>query len=65
MFSDNHKAWSADHCMATAELPGVLFCNRPILLDAPSLTDLAPTILSQFGLSVPPEMCGKSVLSVT
>ena len=28
VFSDNDSAWSADHCMATDELPGVLFANR-------------------------------------
>ncbi len=27
---DNDSAWSADHCADALEVPGVLFCNRPI-----------------------------------
>jgi predicted AlkP superfamily phosphohydrolase/phosphomutase len=60
--SDNDKAWSADHCMAAEEVPGVLFCNRPIPRDDPDLTDLAPTVLKLFGVPVPEAMTGTSVL---
>lgn len=65
VFSDNKSAWSADHCMATEELPGVLFTNRPVAHTEPSLIDLAPTLLSEFGLPIPPYMTGRSVFSPT
>jgi hypothetical protein len=48
--------------MATEELPGVLFSNKPLRREAVSLVDLAPSILREFGLTVPPEMRGSSVL---
>jgi predicted AlkP superfamily phosphohydrolase/phosphomutase len=61
VLSDNDSAWSADHCADAAELPGVLFSNRPVDADAPSLIDVAPSILAEFGLPVPSSMEGKSV----
>ncbi len=61
VFSDNDSAWSADHCMARDELPGVLFASRPIAHAAPGLVDLAPTILCEFGLPVPAPMTGRCV----
>lgn len=59
--SDNDKPWSADHCIAAEEVPGVLFANRPIAAPAPDLTDLAPTVLKRFGVPAPGEMTGASV----
>ena len=60
---DNDSAWSADHCADVSEVPGVLFCNRPIDARTPALIDLAPTILTEFGLKVPASMAGKSIFS--
>jgi predicted AlkP superfamily phosphohydrolase/phosphomutase len=60
---DNDRAWSADHCVDALEVPGVLFCNRRINAPAPSLVDLAPSILAEFGLPTPPQMVGKNILS--
>jgi predicted AlkP superfamily phosphohydrolase/phosphomutase len=60
---DNDSAWSADHCADALEVPGVLFCNRAISNAAPSLVDIAPSILAEFGLPTPPQMAGKNVLS--
>ena len=60
---DNDSAWSADHCADALEVPGVLFCNRHIDGKAPSLVDLAPSILAEFGLPTPPSMVGKNVFS--
>lgn len=65
IISDNDSAWSADHCMASAELPGVLFCNRRILRPDPSLVDLAPTILQEFGVEPPRTMTGRNLLAST
>jgi predicted AlkP superfamily phosphohydrolase/phosphomutase len=60
---DNDSAWSADHCADALEVPGVLFCNRSIGSGSPSLVDIAPSILAEFGLPTPPQMVGKNVLS--
>jgi len=61
IMSDNTDAWCADHCIATDLVPGVLFTNRPIALEDPDLTDLAPTLLDEFGVQVPPKMHGRNV----
>ena len=63
IISDNESAWSADHCIAAEQVPGVIFCNKPILRQRPSLVDLAPTILESFGLEPPAEMEGESLFS--
>lgn len=63
VFSDNDSTWSADHCMATEELPGVLFANRPIRHPEPALIDMAPTILEEFGLTAPDSMTGRNVFT--
>jgi predicted AlkP superfamily phosphohydrolase/phosphomutase len=59
--ADNDSAWSGDHCIAADEVPGVLFSNRPILRDEPSLLDLAPTVLDLFAVPAPEAMAGGSV----
>ena len=63
VLSDNTKSWSGDHCVDPRLVPGVLFSNRPIRCDDPGIMDLAPTILTQFGVDVPGYMNG-SVLEV-
>jgi predicted AlkP superfamily phosphohydrolase/phosphomutase len=60
---DNNLAWSADHCADALEVPGVLFCNRPLRAASPSLVDVAPSILAEFGLPTPAGMTGKSIFS--
>jgi hypothetical protein len=60
---ENDSAWSADHCADALEVPGVLFCNRPIHAAAPSLVDIAPSILAEFGLPRPSSMVGRNVFS--
>jgi predicted AlkP superfamily phosphohydrolase/phosphomutase len=62
---DNDNAWSADHCADAGEVPGVLFCNRPIVAPSPSLVDVAPSILSTFGLPTPESMEGKGIFGET
>ncbi len=60
---DNDNAWSADHCADALEVPGVLFSNRPFRAKSPSLVDLAPSILAEFGLPAPTSMSGKSIFT--
>lgn len=61
IFLDNDSAWAADHCMDASEVPGVLFSNRPIAARDPSLVDLAPSILTEFGLKIPSTMVGQNI----
>ena len=61
---DNDSAWAADHCMYASEVPGVFFSNRPIAVPNPSLVDLAPSILTEFGLKIPPAMEGRNVFEI-
>jgi predicted AlkP superfamily phosphohydrolase/phosphomutase len=63
VFIDNTKSWSGDHCIDPRLVPGVLFSNRRIDTEDPAIGDLAPTILTQFGVDVPAHMTGK-VLTV-
>jgi predicted AlkP superfamily phosphohydrolase/phosphomutase len=60
---DNDSAWSADHCADAQEVPGILFANRAIRAENPSLVDLAPSILAEFGLPTPSSMAGKNVFT--
>src|SRR5262249_14544183 len=59
---DNSNPWSGDHCMDYTLVPGVLLSNRKISAASPALTDIAPTILAEFGITKPASMMGKSVL---
>jgi predicted AlkP superfamily phosphohydrolase/phosphomutase len=58
---DNSNAWSGDHCMDYTLVPGVLLSNRKIAANAPALTDIAPTVLAEFGIPKPQGMIGQSV----
>ena len=62
VFSDNLKAWSADHCVDPRIVPGVLFCNREIEDEAPRMMDLAPTVLELFGVKTPKYMDGRPLV---
>lgn len=59
--SDNTSEWSADHCVAAELVPGILLSNRKIQVSDPDLTDLAPTILGEFGVPRPPKMTGRNL----
>ena len=58
---DNTNAWSGDHCIDYRLVPGVLLSNRKIAAEAPALTDIAPTILAEFGIAKEKGMMGQSV----
>jgi predicted AlkP superfamily phosphohydrolase/phosphomutase len=63
IFEDNIKAWSGDHCIDPRHVPGVFFCNRKLATKAPSIMDVAPTVLTLFGLPVPAYMDGRPLIS--
>jgi len=60
---DNTNPWSGDHCMDYTLVPGILLSNRKIAAQAPALTDIAPTILAEFGIAKPKGMIGQSVFN--
>ena len=62
LLEDNQRRWSGDHIINPESVPGILFMNRKAQNPQPSIVDLAPTILSYLGVSVPDSMEGKSVL---
>lgn len=63
VFEDNTRRWGGDHIVDPALVPGVLFMNRPFDSSGGGLEDLAPTILSIFGVAPGPAMEGKNLLS--
>lgn len=50
VIEENTKSWSGDHSIDPELVPGVFFCNRKIAEKYPALADIAPTILSLFGV---------------
>jgi len=59
----NMKKWSGDHGgYDYATTAGVLISNRPVKTDTPSIVDIAPTVLRFFGVQIPREIDGKSIL---
>jgi predicted AlkP superfamily phosphohydrolase/phosphomutase len=61
VLEDNTNPWSGDHCMDYTLVPGVLLSNRTIDAQTPALTDIAPTILGEFGIAKTKDMMGQSV----
>jgi len=61
VLEDNTNAWSGDHCMDFTKVPGVILSNRKIVTELPGLTDIAPTILSEFQIARTKDMMGQSV----
>ena len=61
VIADNPKSWSGDHCVDPSLVPGVLFCNRRVTADAPSIVDIAPTLLDLYGVAIPRHMEGQSI----
>jgi predicted AlkP superfamily phosphohydrolase/phosphomutase len=61
VFYDNTKRWSGDHCLAPGSVPGVFFSNFKFASDHPRIVDLAPTILSAFGVDPPEYMDGRAL----
>jgi predicted AlkP superfamily phosphohydrolase/phosphomutase len=61
VLEDNTEPWSGDHCMDYTKVPGVILSNRKIQAEGPALTDIAPTILAEFGIPPPSTMRGHSI----
>ncbi len=59
VFEDNDKCWSGDHCVDPIAVPGVLFVNRKITTEDPGIEDMAPTVLTLFGITPPVWMEGQ------
>jgi len=59
VFWDNTKSWSGDHCVDPRLVPGVIFSTHAVTSDDPGIMDLAPTILTMFGVDVPAHMTGR------
>jgi len=62
IFEDNAKAWSGDHCIDPAAVPGVLFSTLQLETKSPSIMDLAPTVLELFGVPAPAHMDGRTLI---
>jgi len=62
VFEDNIKAWSGDHCIDPRHVPGVFFFSRKIEAKTPSIMDVAPTVLTLFGLPIPGHMDGRPLV---
>lgn len=50
VFTDNEEEWSGDHCMDHEAVPGILLTSRTLRKPAPTLKDLASSILAEFEL---------------
>ncbi|MFA5177855.1 MAG: alkaline phosphatase family protein, partial [Candidatus Omnitrophota bacterium] len=51
LIEDNLKKWSGDHLFDPSFVPGVIFSNRKIGKEQPSIYDIAPTVLKITGYS--------------
>jgi predicted AlkP superfamily phosphohydrolase/phosphomutase len=61
--SDNNRPWSGDHNMNPPQVPGMLFCNRPIDRESLNIVDIAPTVLDLFGVPIPDHMDGNPMMT--
>jgi predicted AlkP superfamily phosphohydrolase/phosphomutase len=50
LIEDNLKKWSGDHLFDPNLVPGVIFTNKIITKESPTIYDMAPTILKMAGL---------------
>jgi predicted AlkP superfamily phosphohydrolase/phosphomutase len=58
----NLKKWSGDHCTSdSSDTQGILLSNRRIEGHDHSIMDIAPTVISLFGMPIPSEIDGKPI----
>jgi predicted AlkP superfamily phosphohydrolase/phosphomutase len=56
----NMKKWSGDHCSFDYQtIPGSLISNRKLSADHANIVDIAPTVLTYFGVAIPKAIDGK------
>lgn len=60
LIRDNKKKWSGDHCMDPAFVPGIFFCSRKVSRNDLSIKDIAPSILTYYGIQAPGDMDGRT-----
>jgi predicted AlkP superfamily phosphohydrolase/phosphomutase len=60
---DNIKRWDGDHMVDPAFVPGVLISNVKIEGKSAKQTDIAASVLDAFGIKLPKEMEGRSLIS--
>jgi len=65
VLEDNRDPWSGDHCIDYTKVPGVVLSNRKIVDPHPGLTDIAPTILAEFGMPRPTQMQGHDIFAAS
>src|SRR5581483_9318917 len=63
LIEDNTRKWSGDHIVDPEAVPGMLFVNRALQCQDPSILDLAPTVLQYLGVPASGVMEGKSLLT--
>ncbi|MBI5410344.1 MAG: alkaline phosphatase family protein, partial [Nitrospirae bacterium] len=61
LFGDNKMKWSGNHLWDYKLVPGIILSNRKIKKDNPALYDVAPSILTEFGIKPDEEMVGKQI----
>lgn len=63
VISDNLNRWTGDHIIDPRQVPALLMTNFKLPVKSiPMIWDMAPTILSLFGIPTPREMRGKSLI---
>jgi predicted AlkP superfamily phosphohydrolase/phosphomutase len=62
LLENNTRRWSGDHIVDPESVPGILFMNQPARHNHARIIDLAPTILSYLGVSIPESMEGSSLI---
>jgi len=63
ILEDNMDRWSGTHLIAANLVPGILLANRELAADDPTVADIGPTILGQFGISRPSQMTGRALFA--
>ncbi|KPK98830.1 MAG: hypothetical protein AMJ95_02390 [Omnitrophica WOR_2 bacterium SM23_72] len=50
LIEDNRKKWSGDHLVDPSLVPGVLFVNKKIKMENPSIVDIVPLLFDLFNV---------------
>jgi len=62
---DNDDRWSGTHLISADLIPGVFLSNRKVATESGSISDIAPTILGEFGIRTPATMSGRNLFTET